>query len=118
MPVLLLKTYNERTKSLRRDKEELFVTYREGKSSPASKDTIARWIVSTIKQAYDSRDIAYHREPSAQDTRKLAISWALVNGASVKEILHAAHWSQESLFKKFYLKDVSREEGNFTRASI
>ena len=74
--------------------------------------------MSTIKLAYDSRDVTYHREPSAHDTRKLAVSWALFNGASVKEILHAAHWSQESSFTKFYLKDVSREEGNFARASI
>ena len=45
-------------------------------------------------------------------------SGALFNGASVKETLHAAHWYQESLFTKFYLKDVSREERNFARAYI
>ena len=99
-------------------RKELFVTYQEGRSNPASKDTIARWIVSTIKQAYSSGGKTYPGKPNAHDTRKLAVSWALFNGASIKEIMKAAHWSQENSFTKFYLKDVAKEESNFARASI
>ena len=116
-PCRCLKAYLEKTKSLRGDKEELFITYQEGKNNPASKSTIARWIVSTIKQAYESCGETYPGNPSAHDTRRLAVSWALFNGASIKEILKAAHWSQEDSFTKFYLKDVSKES-NFARASI
>jgi len=113
-----LKAYLERTRDLRGDQEELFITYREGRSNPASKDTIARWIVSTIRQAYESRGTPYPEEPRAHDTRRLAVSWALFNGASLKEILQAAHWSRENSFTTFYLKDVSKEQGNFAKASI
>ena len=95
-----LKAYLERSKSLRGDKE-LLVTYREGKSNSASKDTIAKWIVSTNKQTYESYGDTYSGEPSAHDTTRLTGSWALVNGASVKRILKAAHWSQENSFTKF-----------------
>ena len=48
----------------------------------------------------------------------MAVSWALFNGATTKEIMKAAHWSQENSFTEFYLKDVTKEEGNFARASI
>ena len=47
----------------------------------------------------------------------MAVSWALINGANIKEIMKATHWSQENSFTKFYLKDVVIEEGNFARAS-
>jgi hypothetical protein len=37
----------------------------------------------------------------AHDTRKLATSWALFNGASITEIIRAAHWASESTFTSF-----------------
>ena len=117
-PCRCLKVYLERTRDIRVNEEALFITYQEGKNNPASKCTIARWIVSTIKQAYESCGTPYPENFRAHDTRKLAVSWALFNGASLKEILQAAHWSQENSFTSFYLKDVSKEEGNFARASI
>ena len=108
----------KKSEGLGSERKELFVTYQEGKSNIISKDTIARWIVSTIKQAYSSGDKTYPDKPSAHDTRKLAVSWALFNGASIKEIMKAAHWSQENSFTNFYLKDVAKEESIFARASI
>ena len=117
-PCRCLKAYIERTESLRGERKELFITYQEGRNKPASKDTIARWIVSTIKEAYRSCGEEYSSKPRAHDTRKMAVSRALFNGATIKEIMKAAHWSQENSFTKFYLKDVAKEEGNFARASI
>ena len=72
----------ERAKSLRRDKKELVVTYREGKSNPAAKDIIARWIGSTIRQAYNSSNVTYCREPSAHDTRKWTFLGAVLQSIS------------------------------------
>ena len=117
-PCRCLKAYIERTESLRGEKKELFITYQEGRNRPASKNTISRWIVSTIKEAYSSCGKSYSDRPRAHDTRKMAVSWALFNGATTKEIMKAAHWSQENSFTEFYLKDVAKEEGNFARASI
>ena len=105
-----------KTRELRVNNEALFITYQEGKNKPAVKDTVARWIVSTIRQAYESSGVSYPKESRAHDTRRLAVSWALFNGASVKEVLQAAHWSSENTFTSFYLKDVAQEEGNFARA--
>ena len=117
-PCRCIRTYLERTTYLRGGIEALFITYKVGDIKPASKDSIARWLVSTIKQAYESKGVPFPRDSKAHDTRKLAVSWALMNGASPKEILEAAHWTAESTFTAFYLKDVSSNEGNFARASI
>ena len=103
---------------LRENIEALFITYKEGHIKPASKDTIARWIVSTIKPAYETNGLPFPKDSRAHDTRKLSVSWALFNGATLKEILKAAHWTSENTFTSFYLKDVSSNEGNFARASI
>ena len=98
--------------------EALFITYKEGQIKPASKNTIARWIVSTIRLAYEAKGLPVPRNARAHDTRKISVSWALFNGASLKEILKAAHWASENTFTSFYLKDVYSEEGNFARSSI
>ena len=117
-PCRCLKNYLERTKSLRGDIEALFITYKKGQIKPASKDTIARWILCTIKRAYETKDLPFPKDSRAHDTRKLSVSWALFNGATLEEILKAAHWTSESTFTSFYLKDVSSNEGNFARTSI
>ena len=117
-PCRCLRVYIERTQERRDDSETLILTCQEGNIKPASRNTVARWIVSTIKQVYETCRMAVPEGPRAHDTRKLATSWALFNGASLKEVLQAANWSSESTFTSFYLKDVGREEGNFARASI
>ena len=68
---------------------------------PVSRQTIAKWIVNTIKLAYD-KDV----KVKAHSTRAIGPSWALFNGASMCSILDAADWSTESTFTKFYLRDV------------
>ena len=54
----------------------------------------------------------------AHDTRRLATSWALFNGASVQEIMQAAHWVNESTFTSFYMRDVPQDDVRFARSSV
>ena len=54
----------------------------------------------------------------AHDTRRLSTSWALFNGASVNDIIKAAHWSSENTFTSFYMKDVPTDEIRFARSAI
>ena len=117
-PCRCLREYLKRTLNLRKNNEALFITYQEGYNKPASKNSIARWILSTIKYAYSNSSLPYPLECGAHDTRRLATSWALFNGASLKDIIQAAHWSSDSMFASVYLKDVSQDEGNFAKASI
>ncbi|CAC5376712.1 unnamed protein product [Mytilus coruscus] len=70
---------------------------------PVSSQTIARWIVNTIKMAYGEDDF----KVNAHSTRAIGPSWALFNGASMKSILESADWSiWIQLFTKFYFRNV------------
>jgi hypothetical protein len=53
-PVRALKFYVDRTRppTVRRGRQHLFISYAEGYSKEIAPTTISRWIVSTIKLAY------------------------------------------------------------------
>ena len=99
--------YIKRTEAQRKeiDSDSLFITYQKGVCRPVSKNSVARWIVSLIKWVY--QDTSKHLSTvHAHDTRKLATSWALFNGASITEIIRAS----ESTFTSFYMKDVPTKD--------
>lgn len=116
-PCRALLQYIKRTARIRKS-ERLFVTYKKNNHVEASKDSVARWIVDTVKYAYQNADSETLQAVRAHDTRKLSTSWALFNGLSAQEILKAAHWSAETTFTSFYLKDVPDGESRFARAAI
>ena len=90
-PCRAVKMYLKRTKSLRKGEEALFLTYKSGQQHKASKHSIARWIVSLIQFACEKTGKTL-LSARAHDTRRLSTLWALFNGASVEEIIRAAHW--------------------------
>ena len=97
----------------------MFLTYKSDLQKPASKNSISRWIVSLVKFVYEHND---NREPlcniRAHDTRRLATSWALFNGATVEEILQTAHWATENTFTSFYMRDVPKGEARFAKSLV
>ena len=76
-PVRALKYYWHRTQS-KRSGDQLFVITKEP-FSPASRDTISKWIVAAI-QAAGSEALAPGMAPHAHDTRSVSTSWALFSG--------------------------------------
>lgn len=105
-PKRALGVYLKRTENFRRkdegDELKLFLSVNKP-HRPVSCQTISRWIVDTIKLAYDK-----DKKVKAHSTRSIGPSWALFNGASMRSILDTADWSKESTFTKFYFKDVQR----------
>lgn len=89
-PCRALKIYINRTKYIRKS-NRLFVTYQQNTQKEASKDSIARWIVSMVRFAYDNVGPETLEIIRAHDTRRLSTSWALFCGASAIDILRAAH---------------------------
>ena len=87
-PVRALKWYVERTIS-RRTSSSLFVATIAHKGVATS--TIANWLVECIKMA--GADAILADRVRAHDTRAVSSSWALLIGASLKEIQQAAFWS-------------------------
>ena len=114
-PIRALKWYLDRTKGHRKH-DQLFLTCKEP-FSPATKDTVSRWIVSAVKAA-GLEALMSSSPPHAHDTRGISTSWALFAGVSQEEILKAAYWSSANSFIAFYLKDVPAAEANFSGAAL
>ena len=118
-PYRALNMYLKRTRDCRvtLDTDSLFLTYQKGINKAASKNTLARWIVSLLKYVHEDLNLKlfYVR---AHDTRRLSSSWALFNGASIGDIMKTAHWKSENTFTSFYMKDVPIEDSRFARCAI
>ena len=113
-PVRALKWYLDRTKDIRCG-PNLFISSRPP-HSPVSRDTISRWLVLAIRSAGD--EVLLQGPIRAHDTRGVAASWALFNGASLNDILTAAYWASPNTFISCYLKDVLAAEPSFGGASL
>ena len=114
-PVRVLKWYLDRTKSLRTG-DQLFIISREP-FSPASRDSISKWIVAAIKAA-GPEVLSSGVSPRAHDTRSVSSSWALFQGVPVEEIQRAAYWSSPNSFISYYLRDIPAGEASFSQAAL
>ena len=115
-PVRALRWYMSRTKPIRHC-PNLFIST-VAPHGPASRATISRWLVSAVKAAGGGAFTEASGPIHAHDTRSLAASWALFNGASSSEILQAAYWSSPNTFISTYLKDVVAVESRFGRSAL
>ena len=113
-PVRALKWYLDRTKS-KRSSSSLFVSS-IAPFKAISKASISRWLVECISMA--GPDALVSGRFRAHDTRSVSSSWALFNGASLKDIQQAAYWSSPNTFISCYLKDVLAAEASFGSAVL
>ena len=106
-----LTEYLRRTKSLRGAETKLFISF-VNPHKWVSRDTIYRWIRTTMQSA--GIDISMFKPHS---TRMAATSKA--NGASIplQEILRTAGWSSSGTFDRFYDKPLM-EESTFASAVL
>lgn len=110
-PVRALKWYVHRTKDLRTS-DQLFILPRRP-HSPASKDTISRWITELI-QPHARQDESVR----AHDVRAHSSSRAWFRGIPLDDIIKAAAWKTPSTFVSCYLTDTLSAEGDFARATL
>ena len=100
--VTVLKEYLRRTEPFRKKSgSKLFLTLLNP-HSPASKDTVSRWIKTTLSLA--GIELNY----TAHSTRMAATSAADKCGVPIETIMEAAGWSNSSTFGKFYRKNVDK----------
>ena len=108
-PLRALRLYVQRTKDIRGEVSQLFVTHGPGRAAgkAASKPTLSRWIVEAIRMAYSSRGVEPPTGLRAHSSRAQATSWALFKGVSLQEVCDAANWSSGLTFADFYSLDVA-----------
>ena len=102
-PVRALRWYLDRTKTVRGQIQQLFVTTKSPYKA-AAKSTLAGWIVDAIAKsgAVSSPSSA----PRAHSVRAYSASWAFAKGLSVKEIMNTVSWRTDTTFTKIYLRDL------------
>ena len=110
--VRYLKKYIERTSGLRGTEKHLFICYKKPHKR-ASKQTISRWIKTTISQAGIDTNIF-----KPHSTRAAAVSTAKKADVPIGDILRQAGWSNEQTFNRFYNKPSDNRGPNFSRAVL
>ena len=100
-PARALDTYVHRA-ALWRKTDQLLVCYGPPKrGSPASKQTLSRWIVEAINVSYESSGPPPLLGAKAHSTRGMAASKAFLAGVSMLDICDAAGWSTPSTVARF-----------------
>ena len=70
-----------------------------------------------IRMAYAQIDpkSLHQLKIKAHQVRAVATSWAIIGGASIDQVVEAAHWSSHNTFTRFYLQQVAWQcEGSFS----
>ena len=111
----MLKFYIKLTSSLRRNHSQLFICY--GKSAlgaPATTQTLSRWLVSCIAEAYKAKGLLCPDGLKAHSVRAIATSTAFSAALPIEEVCSAAIWKRASTFTRHYQLDMkSRERASF-----
>ena len=116
-PVRALRIYLDRTKTLRKGKNLLFISLREGYSRDISRITISQWIKQTVQTCYQLADDTDQQvaQIRAHDVRAMAASLAFKGGVSLEQILGSCYWRSHNTFTSFYLKDLCWENENLLK---
>ena len=94
-PVLTLKEYLLRTKSLRKEEKQLFISYQKPHKA-ISRDTISRWVKMGLSAAgIDTAVFTPH------STRAASTSKAKAQSVSMDIIMSLAGWSNAATFQHF-----------------
>ena len=105
-PVRAIRIYLDRVRPRRKSRCRLFISHLESYEKEISSDTISRWIVQTIKFAYQAVGLDL-TNVNAHEVRALASSWAWFNKIPIEDVVKAGFWSSENSFIRFYLRDTS-----------
>ena len=105
-PVRALRIYLTRVFPRRKNRKRVFISHLENYQKEISSDTVSRWIVQTIRFAYEGSSLELPKV-NAHEVRALASSWAWFNRVALEDILRASYWSSENSFIRFYLRDIS-----------
>ena len=100
-PVRALRYYLDRTSVLRKGKNLLFVSFKEGFDRDITRSTISSWIKQTVLLAYQSSNFdTQDLQVKAHDVRSMSASLAFKGGVSLEQIL-GCFWKSHNTFTSF-----------------
>lgn len=108
-----IKLYLEKTESLRKDNNQLFIAIKKPHNE-ISTQTISRWIKKCLKNSGIDTSVF-----TAHSTRHAATSAALSKGIDLDTIRRTAGWSEQSqVFANFYNRPIVTNTREFTRSVL
>ena len=113
-PVRALRVYLERTREYRQEQVGNLFLAPKDPTRAASKNAIAYFIKSTIKEAYQdvSEETMKLCRVGPHEVRAVGTSLAFEHNLAVETVLEAAQWRSSSVFTGHYLKEVSIQYQN------
>ena len=118
-PVRVLRYYRSRTEKFRSSNQRrLFISLNLAYEKDILKPTLARWLVSLVRDAYhwaSANNFSGYlplAKPSAHEVRAWSASLAHANGLPVRQLLAAAYWRHEDVFINHYLRDGAKLLGD------
>jgi len=107
----VLKEYIARTKLLRKDENQLFISYKPPHKK-VCKDTISRWVRTVL--ALSGIDVSKFK---AHSTRAASTSVARARYVPLTDIIRTAGWSNDRTFQKYYNKPI-QQDSRFANAIL
>ena len=110
-PVRAIRWYLHRTNSFRGERSRLFIPYDSDNKSDCSAAIISKWIIQTVRWAYQeaSDDSLRLSRVTAHEVRAISTSWAVHAGIPVAEVIKAATWRSPNSFISYYLRDMAQD---------
>ena len=99
-----LKQYLRVVAPLRGQTTSLMVTCNKPHKKPSSQ-TISRWLVETIKLAYEAVKLPLEHV-TGHSTRASATSWAEFKGVSLEDIMKMADWATAGTYFNHYRQNI------------
>ena len=108
-PVRALKLYLQRTDTVRKSQQKLFISHRTGHVKDICMGIISGWLKKTVLACYllSTEQTQQLFKVKAHDIRAFSTSWAYLKNTSMEQILMAGQWKAHTTFTNFYLKDLT-----------
>ena len=101
-PIRALRYYLDRTSTLRKGKNLLFISFKEGFDKDIQRSTISSWIKQTVALAYQSSDsMSDNVHVKAHDVRSMLASLAFKGGVSLEQVLGSCFGRATTLLPLF-----------------
>ena len=113
-PVRALRIYLARTERFRSEQVGNLFLAPKDPSRAASKNAIAYFLKSTIKESYMevSEETMKLCRVAPHEVRAVGTSMAFEHNLAIEAVLEAAQWRSNSVFTSHYLKEVSLQYQN------
>lgn len=108
-PVRAIKMYIKRSRSFRRGRNRLFMSYQRNRSSDISVTTLSNWVKYLVKCVYQESNVVdqVRYKITAHQLRHVAMSLACRGSVPMETLIRAGMWTKPTSFLSFYLADAS-----------